>query len=49
VLPALKAIGEDMKQTYVRRAVDWIMARQNEDGGWGETCASYIDPENPGR
>jgi squalene-hopene/tetraprenyl-beta-curcumene cyclase len=44
VLPALQAVGEDMGQDYVRRAVRWLMEHQNEDGGWGETCASYADP-----
>jgi len=44
VLPALEAIGEDMSQPYVRRAVDWLVAHQNEDGGWGESCGSYVDP-----
>jgi squalene-hopene/tetraprenyl-beta-curcumene cyclase len=43
VLPALAAIGEDMSQEYVRRANDWLIAHQNSDGGWGETCASYMD------
>ena len=44
VLPALEAIGEDMSQAYIRQAVDWIVAHQNEDGGWGEGCGSYVDP-----
>jgi squalene-hopene/tetraprenyl-beta-curcumene cyclase len=44
ILPALQAVGEDMGQDYVRRAVRWLMEHQNEDGGWGETCASYADP-----
>ena len=44
MLPALAAIGENMAQTYVRRAVDWLMAHQNDDGGWGESCGSYVDP-----
>ena len=43
VLPAMEAIGEDMQQPYVRRAVDWLLAHQNEDGGWGECCGSYVD------
>ena len=33
----------------VRRAVDWLVAHQNEDGGWGETCASYADPTLAGQ
>ena len=28
VLPALEAIGEDMRQPYIARACDWIVARQ---------------------
>ena len=36
VLPALQAIGEDMSQPYVRKAVAWLMRHQNADGGWGE-------------
>ncbi|MEX2431123.1 MAG: squalene--hopene cyclase [Dehalococcoidia bacterium] len=49
VLPALKAIGEDMTQPRVRKAVEWLISRQNEDGGWGESCASYVDPSLRGR
>ena len=44
VLPALQAIGEDMGAAYVKRAADWIAGKQNADGGWGESCASYMDP-----
>ena len=44
VLPALEAIGEDMSQAYIRLAVDWTVAHQNQDGGWGESCGSYVDP-----
>ncbi len=43
VLPAIEAIGEDMEQPYVRLAVDWLLAHQNDDGGWGECCGSYVD------
>ena len=43
VLPALKAIGEDMSTTSVHKAGEWLAAHQNQDGGWGETCASYMD------
>ncbi|MGI9418127.1 MAG: squalene--hopene cyclase, partial [Geminicoccaceae bacterium] len=43
VLVALNAAGEDMNAGYVRRAVDWLIERQHDDGGWGESCASYWD------
>lgn len=45
VLPALAAIGEDMTAPYVRKASDWLITKQNADGGWGESCASYMDPK----
>ena len=41
VLCALNAVGEDMTQDYVRRAVDFLYAHQNPDGGWGEDGATY--------
>jgi squalene-hopene/tetraprenyl-beta-curcumene cyclase len=44
VLPALAAIGEDMRLPYICRAVDWLLSHQNGDGGWGESCGSYVDP-----
>ena len=49
VLPALAAAGEDMSRPYVRRAVRWLLARQNHNGGWGESCSSYVDPSSIGR
>ena len=49
VLPALQAIGVDMSESFVRNAADWVLAHQNSDGGWGESCASYMDPAFRGR
>ncbi len=49
VLPALAAVGEDMDSPYVQRAVDWLFAHQNEDGGWGERIEGYYDPAWRGR
>jgi len=49
VLAGLRAIGERMDQPYIRRATDWLTARQNPDGGWGESCHSYEDPKTAGR
>jgi squalene-hopene/tetraprenyl-beta-curcumene cyclase len=43
VLCGLEAIGEDMSQPYIRKAVNWVKSRQNNDGGWGEVCESYFD------
>lgn len=41
-LPALKAVGEDMRAEPIERAADWTLAHQNDDGGWGESCGSYM-------
>lgn len=49
VLPAFQALGMDMRADYVRRAVRWVLEHQNLDGGWGESCASYVDPAFRGR
>lgn len=40
-LCALNAAGFDGTRPSVRKAVDWLIAIQNEDGGWGEDCTSY--------
>ena len=37
-------MGEDVRQEYVQRSARWLILHQNEDCGWGETCASYADP-----
>ena len=41
VLCALNAVGVDHDAPQMRKAVDWLVAIQNEDGGWGEDGASY--------
>jgi squalene-hopene/tetraprenyl-beta-curcumene cyclase len=41
VLCALNAIGLESTAPEVRRAVDWLLAIQNPDGGWGEDATSY--------
>ncbi|MBA4783695.1 MAG: squalene--hopene cyclase [Rhizobiales bacterium] len=42
-LVALKSAGEDMSQPYIQKAVVWLKAHQNSDGGWGEGLETY-DP-----
>jgi len=49
VLRGLRAIGEDVRQDWIVRARDWLESCQNEDGGWGESCASYDDPHLKGK
>jgi squalene-hopene/tetraprenyl-beta-curcumene cyclase len=48
VLAGLHAIGEDMEHPYIRKAVAWLLSRQNSDGGWGESCFTYDDPRTGG-
>jgi squalene-hopene/tetraprenyl-beta-curcumene cyclase len=40
-LCALNAAGLPLDAPVIRRAVDWLVAIQNADGGWGEDCESY--------
>lgn len=41
VLCALNAAGFDRSEPMVAKAADWLIAIQNEDGGWGEDGTSY--------
>lgn len=49
ILRGLRAIGVDVQQPWMVRAREWLESCQNEDGGWGETCASYDDPTLKGK
>ena len=48
-VPALVAAGLPRTDERIRRAVRWLEAHQNADGGWGEDCRSYDDPAWIGR
>jgi squalene-hopene/tetraprenyl-beta-curcumene cyclase len=48
VLRGLEAVGVDYHETFVLQAVEWLRMMQNPDGGWGETCGSYDDPNTKG-
>ncbi len=49
VLCALKEARMPAEDARVRRAVEWLELHQNPDGGWGEDCRSYEDPDWVGR
>jgi squalene-hopene/tetraprenyl-beta-curcumene cyclase len=46
VVSALVAIGAG--RDMVERAAAWFESVQNPDGGWGESCHSYVDPSFAG-
>jgi len=48
-VPALIAAGVLPGKPPIRRAVAWLVAHQNADGGWGEDLRSYDDPSWAGR
>lgn len=41
-LRGLRATGDSRAENAIRRAADWIRSVQNRDGGWGESCSSYL-------
>jgi squalene-hopene/tetraprenyl-beta-curcumene cyclase len=49
VLRGMQAMGWDMTETWLVRGRDWLEKVQLPDGGWGETCATYDDPEFKGQ
>ena len=40
-LCAFNVVGLTYEDPMVKKAVDWLAAIQNPDGGWGESCDSY--------
>ncbi len=48
-VPALIAAGIEPAAPCIVRAVEWLLAHQNEDGGWGEDPRSYDEDEWIGR
>jgi squalene-hopene/tetraprenyl-beta-curcumene cyclase len=48
-LSALALVAPERGQGAIARAVNWLVSRQNPDGGWGETCRSYDDPTLKGQ
>ncbi|MFM9058252.1 MAG: squalene--hopene cyclase [Planctomycetaceae bacterium] len=42
-LAGLRAVGVPADDEAIRAGADWLVARQQADGGWGETPESYAD------
>jgi squalene-hopene/tetraprenyl-beta-curcumene cyclase len=49
VLTGLRALGENFSQGYIQRAMRWVERCQNPDGGWGESCETYVNPQTGGK
>ncbi len=45
VLRGLEAMEFSHLEPAVQQAAEWIRMVQNSDGGWGETCGTYDDPQ----
>jgi squalene-hopene/tetraprenyl-beta-curcumene cyclase len=41
-------MGIDNHEPQIQQAAEWIRMVQNPDGGWGESCLSYDDPDTRG-
>lgn len=49
VLIALEEARIDMSADWIQKAAHWLIAQQQEDGGWGEGNDTYFHPERAGR
>jgi squalene-hopene/tetraprenyl-beta-curcumene cyclase len=49
VMAAISALKSDRYQAQMKRAALWLQEVQNADGGWGETCESYKNPDLKGQ
>jgi squalene-hopene/tetraprenyl-beta-curcumene cyclase len=45
VLSALALINPKSHRRAIDKGAQWLVSCQNRDGGWGETCWSYNDPQ----
>ncbi len=49
VLAGLAACGFGADDARVMKAAEWLVSKQNPDGGWGESIASYMEPDLAGK
>jgi squalene-hopene/tetraprenyl-beta-curcumene cyclase len=48
VLRGLDTIGFDHLEPQIQQGAEWLRMVQNADGGWGESCGTYDDPDARG-
>lgn len=48
VLMATTPYKRSLPIESIQKAVQWLISHQNGDGGWGESCESYFDPQYAG-
>ncbi len=49
VAPALVAAGVDPADKRLQQASRWLQQHQQPDGGWGESCETYTNPDLRGQ
>jgi squalene-hopene/tetraprenyl-beta-curcumene cyclase len=49
VLAALALMAPQTHRDCIERGAEWLVGCQNPDGGWGESCQSYLDPSLKGQ
>jgi squalene-hopene/tetraprenyl-beta-curcumene cyclase len=45
VIPGLARIGYNLSEPWIHNSIQWLLSKQNDDGGFGETVFSYNKPE----
>lgn len=45
----LTCVGESPSEPYIQNAIAWLRSVQQPDGGWGERCETYDNPDLKGR
>jgi hypothetical protein len=45
VVSGLANCSWNLEEPWVQRAIAWLLSKQNDDGGWGETPEAYEHPE----
>ena len=47
MIEGLIAAGEPIESSNIQRAVQWIVSKQNPNGGWGESYVACVNKSFP--